>query len=117
MGGRVPPEFFEHVLDGFDQACTIFDERMAAAVSAGQNAARNRQDGPPLLHPGPRRDERPALVRSFDHHDAEAEPADDAVAKRKVMWERQRPGCELAHDRAARGDACGKASMLLRIDT
>ena len=61
MGGRVPPEFFEHVLDGFDKTRTIFDEGMAPAVSVGQNAARDRHHTPPLLKRGARSDERPAL--------------------------------------------------------
>ena len=70
-----------------------------------------------LLEGEPGSDERPALERRLDHHDAEGQPADDAVAAREVVRRAAAcPGRQLGDDRAAAGNHLDERRVLGRID-
>ena len=69
---------------------------VGAAVTAGQDAARDRHHVATLLDGASGGDERSALLRGFDDHNREGDPADNAIPEREVLRQRRRPWAELA---------------------
>src|SRR3979411_2044426 len=70
-------KLLQHILDGLHQLGPVFDELM---TTDGQRVLDPPWDAKPLaslLRRHARRDQRAASLRRLNHHDAEAEPADD----------------------------------------
>src|SRR6185436_18374870 len=86
------------------------------AVTSTENVARHCQNVAALPKRAIGCDERAALVGSLDDDDGERESADDAIAIRKMVLQRQRPRRKLADDRALLADLVREPRMLARID-
>src|SRR5262249_59820683 len=63
-----------------------------------------------------RRDERAAALRRLDHHHAEGEPGDHAIACGEVSGERTRARRKLGDERAVPFDLPREPTVLRRID-
>src|SRR2546425_3354969 len=77
-------KLFQHVLDGLHEFCAVFDELMTADGEWVLDTPRDAEHLASLLQRHARRDQRATSLRRLDHDDAEAQPADDAIAHRKA---------------------------------
>ena len=68
------------------------------------NRTRNREHITPLFGRHPRGNQGARGERRFNHQDTACEPADDAVAARKVVGERRHTQAELRHDQTVFGE-------------
>ncbi len=101
-------EFFENIVDGFDQFGAVAEQAMAAVRHAAGNGAGNREDFTTLLGSVACGDEGAGTERRFDDNDAQREAADDAVALREHAGQRLETGGRFADDRAVGGDLIGE---------
>ena len=63
-----------------------------------------------------RRNQRSAFLIGFDNDDRQRDPADDPIAKRKVLRKRRCAGSQLADQRPIPAQACRQLAMLGGID-
>src|ERR1044071_7945284 len=101
-GGHVGRELGDHVLPGLNQLrARALDEEVRAERVAARDVAGDGEDLSTLLQREPRGDERARVFGSLHDDDAVTQPADDAVAVRKVLRHGRRPQRELRDERAA----------------
>jgi len=88
-------EFLPNVFPGRNQLCGLLDERVRAPGILVRNIAGHRKNFAILLQRTARGDARSAIFSGFDDEDADGNPADDAVANRKILRRRKCLQCKL----------------------
>src|SRR5919108_4403190 len=88
MCAREVWKFIEHILDGLHQLRAVLDQAMSADGQWILDASRNAEHLTSLLQRHARRDQCSAAFGRLDDDHAQAEPADDPVAHRKVAGQR-----------------------------
>ena len=85
--GRAPREAEggEDVVGGLDERGPVADERVAALVAEPERRPGHRHHLAALVGGAAGRDQRTALERGLDHHDAQRHAADDPVPAREVL--------------------------------
>src|SRR6188508_115328 len=114
--GEKGAEFREYVLRAFDELCALADQAMTAARQRAVDRAGNGEDLASLLGCQPRRDQRAARERRLHDQRPHREPADDAIATRKVLRQRRNAGGKLRDECASRRDLARERRVLRRID-
>src|SRR4026209_1780553 len=109
--GEKGAEFREYVLRAFDELCALADQAMTAARQRAVDRTGNGEDLASLLGCQPRRDQRAARERR-----PHGQPADDAIATRKVLRQRRNAGGKLRDKCASRRDLARERRVLRRID-
>ena len=89
------PQLLEHVLRGLDELRAFADQLVTALRERRMDRAGNREHVAALLAGEARGDERARRQRRLDDEHAAREPADQAIAARKVLLARRRAGREL----------------------
>jgi hypothetical protein len=105
-----------HVGGVANEGGAVAQEEVAAGGAGVERVAGDRQHLAPLVGGGAGGDERAGAFGGLDHHDAQRQARDDAVAGGEVAGLRLEPDGMLAQPQALGGDVGGELPVLGRVD-